>query len=443
MDTKEIIINKSKDYLEKLKLKGIDVHLSSFAYLVSWAPCSGYVKLRQLIKKNFFYWEWLFILNDIFRISNLNNYEILNNEKNHTEFDRLIVSWGKFDDFCTDGSFNDRYFKVNSKELKKTIWLLSYLDDQEPVKIASNIKIIKKKANSSKISVVFLLKVLINNLLKYGFSSKFLHYTSWTSTYAIIFKNLFEKEFGRKSFKSIIMPYEAQPFQTNLIQYIKSKDIKTKIFGYVHSCPPPLPTHLIFKECSPDILILNGEDQYKCFNKHLGWSEEKLKLFPSLRFKKNSKTIMNNKIFLPQGISNKKEILNELNVLLRKSEYGYLNFFEIQKHPTKIKSKRHMNFEKKIEKILILNKQNIKNYNITKKTSLFIGASSSPIEALERGVNVFHICIDPNIELFSEKLFPNLKITKLTKNTYLYELRKKGALILFGDDKISLNEYFL
>ena len=54
MDTKEIIINKSKDYLEKLKLKGIDVHLSSFAYLVSWAPCSGYVKLRQLIKKNFF-----------------------------------------------------------------------------------------------------------------------------------------------------------------------------------------------------------------------------------------------------------------------------------------------------------------------------------------------------------------------------------------------------
>ena len=439
MDTKEIIINKSKDYLKKLKLSGIDIHLSSFAYLVSWIQCSGYAKLCQLTKKNFFYWQWVFVLNDIFRISNLNNYEILKNEKNHIEFDRLIVSWAKFDDFSTDGSFNDRYLKVNSKELKKTIWLLSYVGNEDPIVVAPNIKIIK----SPKRSFIFLLKILLNNLLKYGFSLKFLHYTSWSSIYAIIFQNLFEKEFGKKNFKSIIMPYEGQPFQTNFIKYIKNKYVATKIFGYIHSFPPSLPTHLIFKEYSPDILILNGEDQYKCFNKQLGWSEEKLKLLPSLRFQKNSNEIMDNKIFLPQGINNKKEVLNELNLLLRKSGYEYLNFFKVQKHPTKMNSKRHMGIEKKIEKILALNKKNIKNYNIEKKTSLFIGISSSPIVALERGINVFHICADPNFELFSEKLFPNLKITKLTKNTYLYELRKKGSMILLGDDKISLDEYLL
>ena len=50
-------------------------------------------------------------------------------------------------------------------------------------------------------------------------------------------------------------------------EYIKSKDIKTKIIGYGHSCRPPLATHLIFKEYSPDILILNDEEILKKIKK--------------------------------------------------------------------------------------------------------------------------------------------------------------------------------
>ena len=133
MSKKVELINKSKNYLENLTKKGIDINLSAFAYLCSFGVCPGYLKLKKFSKKSNFLYDLLIIISEILKISNLNNYSIINSSKHKNNSERLIISWARKEDFCEDGSYNDRYFKINSKDLNKSIWLVLYLDEIEPV----------------------------------------------------------------------------------------------------------------------------------------------------------------------------------------------------------------------------------------------------------------------------------------------------------------------
>ena len=69
------------------------------------------------------------------------------------------------------------------------------------------------------------------------------------------------------------MPYEGQPFQNSIKAYIESQNLKIKVLGYIHSPPLALPLNLINKKYCPDKIILNGNDQARCFTKHLGWKK--------------------------------------------------------------------------------------------------------------------------------------------------------------------------
>ena len=80
---------------------------------------------------------------------------------------------------------------------------------------------------------------------------------------------------------------------------------------------------------------------------------------------------------------------------------------------------------------------------VDSKFSIFIGSTSSPIEALERGVNVIHICDDPVFQRYSSTLWPSIKTKKIDENTFEYQLSKKGNLIQLGSNpKIFQEEYF-
>ena len=68
---------------------------------------------------------------------------------------------------------------------------------------------------------------------------------------------------------------------------------------------------------------------------------------------------------------------------------------------------------------------------------IFIGISGAIIEALENGFNVIHISDDPQLDIFSEKLWPSLKKKKIYSNIFSYKLKKKQNLIKLG--KISNN----
>jgi hypothetical protein len=87
-----------------------------------------------------------------------------------------------------------------------------------------------------------------------------------------------------------------------------------------------------------------------------------------------------------------------------------LTNIKIKNHPFSLNSRKHKNLIKKIEQLKKEQKK-IKLKN-SFSSSVFIGATSSVIEALERGVtNVFHICEYPQLESYNKK-FGNTLILK-------------------------------
>ena len=85
-------------------------------------------------------------------------------------------------------------------------------------------------------------------------------------------------------------------------------------------------------------------------------------------------------------------------------------------------------------------KDRFSNTSSNDNISIFFGVTASIFEALEKGIDVIHICSHPIFESFSEKIWPDLKVVQLNEFTFSYKLALSGKYINFGKGKKSLNE---
>jgi len=234
------------------------------------------------------------------------------------------------------------------------------------------------------------------------------------------------------------MPYEGQPFQNNLISYLK-ENTNVKTVGYIHSPPLAFPSNFIKKKFSPSKIVLNGNDQLKCFVNCLGWNKKDIKVKESNRFL-NKKTNFSKTIFLPLNIDSETIILNSLQFLMKNLSI-YLRDFEVKNHPVAKNSKKNNIMLKKIN-YLIKNQKFIKNSKY-KSVAVFIGASGGIVEALERGYKVIQICEIPIFQAYSNKIWKSIISRKLADNIFTYSLIKKGSLIRLGKKPKNLNNFFI
>jgi len=152
------IINNAKSYLEKTKKAGIDTSLSSFCYFNSWSETPGYAKLKFKSSGWYFAISYFKILfKTILSIAANSNFIQIKNRVDIKHYKTIILSWSYKENFQSDGSFQDRYFNENSKNIENSYWILVSMDGYVPPNLNDNIKIIKKKEGIFKYNFYFLI----------------------------------------------------------------------------------------------------------------------------------------------------------------------------------------------------------------------------------------------------------------------------------------------
>ena len=434
------IINNAKLFLKSLKSSNIDSSLSSFCYFTSWAETPGYARLKLQSEG----WSFIFkfcsiLLKNILSIASHAEYIEFSNKNSPTNYDIIVLTWSYKKNFMTDGSFQDRYFNENSKNLPNSYWILISMDDYIPSNLDNNIKIIRRKKTILKYDFFSLIRVIASIIITNKFSPRrIFNYLFFHSHFAKIITSIIKNELKQISCKAILLPYEAQPFQNSI--FLEAKKINKKIItmGYLHSISP-LTCELIYRGGAPDLLLVHGESQIEILNSKLNWPKDKLLLIQSLRYRLDKKESLSEKIFIPMSIHNYDKLLEEFKKLIINSPANNFPRFNVKNHPGALNSKKHMNLKKELEKIMEIYKDRFSDDATKKNTSVFFGVTAAVFEALEKGINVIHICGDPIFESYNEKIWPNLKTKQLSKFIFNYNLISLGKHIVFGKN-ISLKQ---
>jgi hypothetical protein len=423
---------KLKELANKIRLiekKKSNLENAQNFYYPTFSDSIGLFEIFKLFKFKINYFNfYLKILKNTFS-GIFFSYSKISNSKMTLNYNNIIFTWANLKNFDRNGSLNDRYFNLNSRFTKNTLWIVIYSDPQIPKYIDKNILIYQNIKKNIKIFK------FISFILKKTFSFKnfsiFFHNISNFSFFGNTFYNDI-KFYLRPEIKKIFFPFEYQPFQNRIIYHLKKNRLKTKVIGYIHAPPLSFPSNYIYRKISPDEIIVNGRDQLVCFNKNLNWPKKKIKIKPSTRFLKNKKISMGNKIYFPMTIRNEKIVYDSFSYIINSNKFC-IRGIEIKKHPVSAKERKVIRFEKKLKKLMLKEKR--KNAKNNKNLSIFIGSTGAIIEALERGTKVIQICEFPLLDVYSNDLWKNIIVNKIAKNIYTYKLKKKGRLIKLGDPK--------
>ena len=434
------IINNAKFFLQNLKSSQIDSSLSSFCYFNSWAETPGYARLKLQSKGWSFIFKFCYILlKNVLSIASHTEYVEFSNQSAKINYDIIVLTWAYKNNFQTDGSFQDRYFNENSKDLPNSYWILISMDDYVPSNLDNNIKIIRRKKEIFKYNFFSFIKILTSTIITLQFSPrKIFHYLFFHSYFARLITPIVKKELKQKNCKAMLLPYEAQPFQNNV--FFETKKINNKIMtiGYLHSLSP-LTCELVYRQGAPDLLLVHGETQIEILKSKLNWPKDKLLLVQSFRYRLIEKETLSKKIFIPMSIHNYDKLLEEFKKLIIQSPKDNFPIFNIKIHPGTSNSKKHIHLKKELEKIMEIYKDRFSDNSPNKNTSLFFGVTSTILQSLEKQINVIHICSDPIFQSYSENIWPNLKVKQLSAFTFQYKLNSLGKHINFGKNN-TLNQ---
>jgi len=117
---------------------------------------------------------------------------------------------------------------------------------QIPKKVGKNVVIIYQRKNS--INLSFFFKYMISKLISAKFSiTNFFYNTSSSNVIGEFIISFLKKEIDFSFIKSILVPYEGQPYEHLVFEEARKKNKNLLIGGYDHSAPHSIPTHLIYR----------------------------------------------------------------------------------------------------------------------------------------------------------------------------------------------------
>ena len=142
----KIIVSLKNDLIEYEKNK-INTASSSLSFVATWGENIGFQRLKSNYLNTLSNFEFLkSILKDLFSAIKFCDINYLDNSiiKNQN---RIILSTASLKDFSNEGSYVDRYLKIDSKNYNNHIFLLLYGNEALQKNIDPNIILFKKENN--------------------------------------------------------------------------------------------------------------------------------------------------------------------------------------------------------------------------------------------------------------------------------------------------------
>ena len=135
--------------------------------------------------------------------------------------------------------------------------------------------------------------------------------------------------------------------------------------------------------------------------------------------------VFRNKVLLPSGIYNQKKILESFsNLIIKKPLLS--KYIRVRKHPKSTNQKRQASLEHKLNLLIKKNKsKSLKKINNI-KFSVVVGITSLTILLLEKNYKVFHITMEPELQVYTSLFWPEIRVSRLSKNVFEYTIKKKG-----------------
>ena len=235
------------------------------------------------------------------------------------------------------------------------------------------------------------------------------------------------------------MPYENQPFQSLIINYIKKNFLTIKTIGYIHSFPS-FPSHFLKSDNSPHKIILNSIDQKIAFRKYLKWNDDQIQVLPSTRFFENTTNLKENIIYLPIDFDSPHKILFNFKEMLLIEKKINFSKFKIRNHPAANNSKKHQKLINDLYSI-VKNEENIE-FNSKEKVAVFIGSTGAVIEALKHNFKVIHIGENSLFDLYHNFMWPSIDIDFINEKIVKYKIKNYES-ILFNKESNVFEKYLL
>lgn len=396
-------------YLKYLKKKNIDHQSSGITYFCTWSKTIGYYKLRFFISKKklalFFH-----IIKNFLKIGYFSNFEL--DFVGNSERKNLFIAWSTNETLNTNLFNSNRYISGFKQERKEGCWFLIHEGEHSKKNKLKNVYLLKRK--KIYFNFFFLIKEVIRSVKVNKLSLlKNIHSLNTEFVFSKIVEEKFFKFIKKDKIEKIIISYEAQPFQKNLIKKIKKNFPKIIIYCDIHSLQPSY-LHLTDLNYYADFYITHNKDQKDFLVEKL--KIKKQKIIQKKIVISNSKNNFYGKIFLPYFLNNF-ALINESLQFLENKKIIRLKDFSLQPHPVAFTD----NFYR--SKCLYLKQKYHLKKNSSKKV-IIIGNTNILFEALNLNLDVIHITTDFICDTINSFFWKSVERLNLNSNIYIYKLKK-------------------
>ncbi len=349
----------------------------------------------------------------------------------------VIVTWlykkdiGPFVSNNIDGYWKDLYKQIDSFQVVVVPVFIPTKEDILKVTSAGHLILSMDYAVCFLETIKAFMQIVF---LKLSISDKLLAFISVLNprySKTCLLEKLLEDQLPNRAL-NLFLPWENQAEQKAICSIANKKGYRT--YGYIHSSPTNFPGHLLKPQNDwtdvyyPTHILHHSTIVRDFFLQYTDYPKERIVGIRSQRLNKRPDLDFKGKMYLPFNRAHAVFFLNYVVSLQRDGRE--ISIAQIVPHPIYATDQKILNLISQIKT------------DISADAVIVAGFSTIMFEALEAGLSVIQLSIDPN-DLCDENIYSTLKVKKIDRLAYQFDLKTTSfnSLLDFREESLRLSVF--